>query len=407
MKSKITTKILIGLVLGIIAGLLVGKTHLTFINTWIKPFGTLFIRMIQMSIVPLVLSTLVVGASSMGDVRKLGRIGVKTILFFLITSAIAIFVGLFLANVMKPGVGLALFDVEAAAAASPPHILQIITDMIPTNSIGALAAGNMLQIIAFAVFLGVGITRVGEKAKPFHNFFESWSEVMFQIVSIVIGYAPIGVFALMMPVAAEHGPNVLGPLAKVIVAVYIGCILHMAIVYSGLLSIFARMSPVKFFRGILPAAVVAFTTCSSNATLPITLKNTQDMGVPKDISSFVVSLGATVHMDGTALYQGVCALFIAQAYNIPLTFTQQLMIVLTAVLASIGTAGVPGAGAVMLTLVLTQLKLPLEGVGLIWGIDRILDMARTTVNIVGDSAVAITIAATEGELKHNPEKIET
>lgn len=406
MKMKLTTKILIGLGLGIIAGLLVGKTHLDFINTWIKPFGTLFIRLIQMCIVPLVLSTLVVGASSMGDVRKLGRVGVKTIVFFLVTSGIAIFIGLFLANTMKPGVGMALADVEAVTAATPPHILQIITDMIPTNAFGAMAAGNMLQIIAFALFTGIAITLVGEKAKPYAIFFDSMAEVMFRIVGIVIAYAPIGVFALMMPVAAEHGPRVLGPLAKVIVAVYLGCLIHMAIIYSGLLSIFAKMSPLKFFRGILPAAVVAFTTCSSNATLPITIKNTQDMGVPKDINSFVVSLGATVHMDGTALYQGVCALFIAQAYNIPLTFAQQLMIVLTAVLASIGTAGVPGAGAVMLTLVVTQLKLPLEGIGLIWGIDRILDMARTTVNIVGDSAVAIAIAATEGELKTGPIKEE-
>jgi Na+/H+-dicarboxylate symporter len=258
----------------------------------------------------------------------------------------------------------------------------------------------MLQIIVFALLLGVAVTMLpNEKGKPFVNFFESLAEVMYKITAIVMEMAPYGVFALISPVVAQNGPAVLIPFAKVIFAVYIGCILHAGIVYSTAVSVIGKMNPVKFFKGIAPAAITAFSTSSSSASLPVTLKNTtENLGVSEKVASFVLPLGATINMDGTALYQGVCALFIAQVYGIDLTMAQMGTIVLTATLASIGTAGVPGAGLIMLSLVLQAVGLPLEGVALIAGIDRILDMMRTCINVVGDASAAVVVAATENEI---------
>lgn len=400
-KLQLTTKIFIGLIAGVIVGWILGAAGAKGIaNDVIKPFGTLFINMIKMIIVPLVLSSLVVGAASVGDVKKLGRIGGKTMVYYLLTTAIAITIGLILGNIFKPGANVIVEAAKKAAEApKAPGIADVLLGIIPTNPIKALSDGNMLQIIAFAIFLGIGITLVGEKAKPVQNFFEGFAEVMYKITNIVMAYAPIGVFALIVPVVATYGADVLLPLLKVILAVYVGCILHALIVYSSTVYGFAKMSPLKFFKGILPAQVIAFTTCSSSGTLPATIKCTEEnLGVSKQVSSFVLPLGATINMDGTALYQGVCALFVAQFFGIELTFAQQVMIVLTATLASIGTAGVPGGGLIMLTLVLQQAKLPLEGIALIAGIDRILDMARTAINVTGDASAAVIVAASEGEL---------
>ncbi len=395
---KLTTKILIGLLAGIIVGLMLGGSP-QIAGTYIAPFGTLFLNLIRMIIVPLVFSSLIVGAASMGDVKKLGRIGGKTVAFYLCTTAVAVFLGLLLANIVRPGAGLSIPTGVTVEAAKTPLLVDTLLGMIPSNPLNALVQGNMLQIIVFALFLGVGITSIGDRGKPFLSFFDSLAEIMYKLTAIVMSFAPIGVFALMVPVVAVNGPSVLIPLAKVILTVYIGCILHMAIVYSSLVKGFAKMNPVNFFKGIAPAASVAFSTSSSAGTLPLTIKATREnLGVPRGICSFVLPLGATINMDGTALYQGVCALFVAQALGLSLTISQQLTIVLTATLASIGTAGVPGAGFIMLTMVLTSVGLPLEGSALIAGIDRVLDMARTTVNVVGDAAVAVAVAATEGEL---------
>ncbi len=396
--TKLTTRILIGLIAGIVVGLLLGSNP-GIANNYIKPFGTLFLRMIRMIIVPLVLASLVVGAASMGDVKKLGRIGGKTIAYYLITTAIAVIIGLILGNLIDPGVGLSIPPGTTVEAAKAPNVVDTLLNIIPDNPLNALVAGNMLQIIAFALFLGVGVTLVGDKGKPFLSFFDSMAEVMYKITAVVMSYAPIGVFALITPVVAVNGPSVLLPLAKVIIAVYLGCFLHAALVYSSLVKAFAKMNPLTFFKGALPATTVAFSTCSSAGTLPVTIKSTRDnLGVSESISSFVLPLGATVNMDGTALYQGVCALFVAQLYGLELTLAQQLTIVLTATLASIGTAGVPGAGFIMLTMVLTSVGLPLEGSALIAGIDRVLDMARTSINVTGDISAAVVIAATEKEL---------
>lgn len=400
-KLQLTTKIFIGLAAGIVVGLILGSAGGQGIaNDIIKPFGTLFLNLIKMIIVPLVLSSLVVGSASVGDVKKLGRIGGKTVAYYLFTTAFAVTLGLILGNLVAPGSNLSIQAAkEAAEIPKAQGIADVLLGIIPTNPIKSLVDGNMLQIIVFAIFLGIGITIVGEKAKPVLNFFDGFAEIMYKITGIVMAYAPIGVFALIVPVVATYGADVLMPLLKVIIAVYVGCILHAVIVYSGTVYGFAKMSPLKFFKGIFPAQVISFTTCSSSGTLPATMKCAEEnLGVPKQVYSFVLPLGATINMDGTALYQGVCALFVAQFFGIELTLAQQAMIVLTATLASIGTAGVPGAGMIMLTLVLQQANLPLEGIALIAGIDRILDMIRTTVNITGDAAAAVVVAASEGEL---------
>lgn len=395
---KLWVKILIGFVLGAIVGLLVGPPAAA-----LKPLGDLFIRLIKMLIVPLVFSSLVVGASSIGDLRKLSRVGAKTLVYFLVTTAFAVTLGLLLATAIHPGAGFVLKEVKKFEPKPMPGLVDTLLNLVPTNPINAMVTENMLQIIVFALLAGIAITLIGERGKPFHDFFDSTAEIMYKITGMVMEFAPIGVFALMAWVTATNGPEVLIPLAKVIFVVYLGCILHAALVYSGAVYIFARMSPVRFFRGFFEGMAVAFSTCSSNATLPISMRCAQEnLGVPKDISSFVQPLGATINMDGTAIYQGVCALFIAEVYGIPLGMPQYLTIILTATLASIGTAGVPGAGMIMLTMVLQAVGLPLDGILLIAGIDRVLDMIRTCMNVTGDAAGAVVVAATEGELKTLP-----
>ncbi|WP_026478874.1 dicarboxylate/amino acid:cation symporter [Alkaliphilus transvaalensis] len=396
---KLTTKILIGLVAGVILGLVLGGAPQVAV-TYIAPFGTLFLNLIRMIIVPLVLSSLVVGAASMGDLKKLGRVGGKTIVFYLATTAVAVIIGLILGNVFKPGAGLLLLEGVTVEARQAPPLVETLLNIIPSNPLKALVDASMLQIISFAIFIGIGITSIGEKGRPLLSFFDSLAEVMYKLTALIMNLAPYGVFALITPVVAQNGPSVLLPLGKVVIAVYVGVVIHSLLVYSSIVKLVANMNPLKFFKGISPAATVAFSTASSAGTLPVTIKSVKEnLGVSNSVASFVLPLGATINMDGTALYQGICALFVAQIYGIDLTIAQQVSIVLTATLASIGTAGVPGAGFIMLTMVLTSVGLPLEGSALIAGIDRILDMARTTVNVVGDGAVAVAIAATEGELK--------
>lgn len=392
----LSNKILIGLVLGVIAGLIAGPENLKFVKTWIAPIGTLFINLIKMIIVPLVFASLVVGAASLGDIKKLGRIGGKTMIFYLTTTAFAVAIGIAMSLILNPGTGLVLPADAVYKGKEAPSVMSVLVNIVPTNPIKAMESGDMLQIITFALFIGVGITMVGDRAKPVNSFFDGLAEVTYKIVNAIMLVAPYGVFALILPVVAANGPKVLIPLAKVIAAVYVGCLLHMAVTYSGLVSVLGRMSPLKFFKGILPAQLIAFSTCSSAATLPVTMKNTQEnLGVSKEVSSFVLPLGATINMDGTAIYQGVCALFVAQVYGIDLSFSQMLVIVLTGTLASIGTAGVPGAGLIMLTLTLQSVNLPIEGIALIAGIDRVLDMARTTVNITGDAVATVYIQHSE------------
>ncbi|MCG8482304.1 MAG: dicarboxylate/amino acid:cation symporter [Clostridia bacterium] len=399
---QLTTKIFIGLILGIVVGMLLqGMPEIA--QNYIKPFGTLFLNLIRMIIVPLVFSSLVVGASSIGDPKTLGRIGGKTLGYYLITTAIAVCIGLVLATILKPGAGLLIPTDSATEAAEVPSIINTLINMIPRNPLKGLVDGKILQIIVFALFLGVGCTVLPkEKSDPFIKFFDSLAEIMYKITASIMRLAPYGVFALIAPVVSQYGLDVLMPLSQVIFAVYLGCVLHAIITYSTAVSIFAKINPIKFFKGIAPAAITAFSTTSSSGTLPVTIRSTREsLGVSEKISSFVLPLGATINMDGTALYQGVCALFLAQVYGIDLTLGQVMTIILTATLGSIGTAGVPGAGFIMLTLVLQSVGLPLEGLVLIAGIDRLLDMARTSVNVIGDSSCAVVIAASEQELDYD------
>ncbi|WP_343035050.1 dicarboxylate/amino acid:cation symporter [Sporosarcina jiandibaonis] len=395
MKFNLVTQIFIAFVLAIILGSVFGSSI-----DFLKPLGDLFLRLIKFIIAPLILSTLVVGVASSSNPKQLGRIGLKTIVYYLVTTAIAIIIGLAVAFMISPGKGLDISTeglvVPEAAAQETEGAIATILNIIPTNPFAALAEGNILQIIFFALFIGLAITFVGEKAQPVYRFFEGFSEVMYKITGIVMKVAPIGILGLLAPIIGQYGVSVLLPLLKVIIAVYLACILHAVIVYSAAVKTWGKMSPLKFFKGISPAALVAFSTASSAGTLPVTIKNTnENLGVPSKISSFVLPLGATINMDGTAIYQGVAVIFIAQFYSLDLTFLQLLTVILTTVLASIGTAGVPGAGMIMLAMVLTSVNMPLEGIALIAGIDRVLDMMRTTVNIVGDASAAVVVAGTE------------
>nr|WP_218627898.1 dicarboxylate/amino acid:cation symporter [Sporosarcina sp. E16_8] len=394
-KFNLVTQIFIAFVLAIILGSIFGSSI-----DFLKPFGDLFLRLIKFIIAPLILSTLVVGVAGTSDPKQLGRIGIKTMSYYLVTTAIAIVIGLAVAFTVSPGKGLTIstegLTIPESATQEPQSVITTILNIVPENPFTALAAGNILQIIFFALFIGLAITFVGEKAQPVFRFFEGFAEVMYKITGMVMKVAPLGILGLLAPVVGQYGLSVLLPLVKVIAAVFIACILHAAIVYSTAVKVWGKMSPIKFFKGISPAALVAFSTASSAGTLPVTIKNTnENLGVPNKISSFVLPLGATINMDGTAIYQGVAVVFIAQFYNLNLSFTQLLTIVLITILASIGTAGVPGAGMIMLAMVLTSVNMPLEGIALIAGIDRILDMMRTTLNIVGDASAAVVVAGTE------------
>ena len=394
-RLELWKKILIGMILGVIAGTWMGPDAEIF-----KPLGTLFINAIKMLIVPLVFFSLIVGITSMQDTSKMGRIGLKAIVLYLGTTAVAITIGLGLATIFTPGAGLDMVAMTAdAEIPNAPTLVQTLLNMIPKNPVGALAAGNILQIIVFAIGLGVSLVLVGEKGNPAIKLFESLAEAMYKLTELVMKLAPYGVFGLMAWVSGKYGADVLLPLVKVIAVVYLGAIIHVVVFYSGMISILGRLNPIRYLKSLMNPAAVAFTTTSSSGTLPATIKaSREELGVSKGVSSFVLPLGATINMDGTALYQGVCALFIAQAFGVDLAASDYVTIILTATLASVGTAGVPGAGLIMLSLVLTTVGLPLEGLAIVAGIDRILDMARTTVNICGDMMVSLLVAKSEGEL---------
>ncbi|MEG3754449.1 dicarboxylate/amino acid:cation symporter [Psychromonas arctica] len=387
-------KILIGMVAGVIVGAVFGES-----SELIKPIGTLFISAIKMLIVPLIFCSLVVGVTSMKDTTKMGRIGLKSIVFYLTTTAVAISIGLGLGIFFEPGAALNMVASTTNEVKASPSLVDTLVGLIPKNPIGALAAGNILQIIVFALGLGIALNLVGEKSEPVVKFFEGLAEAMYKMTELVMKFAPYGVFALMAWVSGKYGLELLLPLIKVIGLVYLGCILHVLFLGGGLVGLFGKLNPKRFYKGIIEAQVIAFTTTSSSGTLPASIKcATENLGVSRSISSFVLPMGATINMDGTALYQGVLALFIAQAFGVDLSTADYLTIIATATLASIGTAGVPGAGLIMLSLVLSTVGLPLEGIAIVAGIDRILDMARTTVNVTGDLMVTLLIGKSEGEL---------
>ncbi|MFV9654189.1 dicarboxylate/amino acid:cation symporter [Pseudomonas sp. NY15366] len=387
-------QILVGLALGVVVGMLFKSLALA-----LAPVGALFLNAIKMLIVPLVFVSLVAGITAMSDSAKLGRISVKTIAIYLVTTAFAVSIGLAFGTLFSPGEGMNMVASGSEEAKQAPSLVQILVGLVPTNPVMAFAEGNILQIIVFAIALGVSMNLIGEKAAPVVKLFDSLAEVFYKLTDLVMRFAPIGVFALIAGVVASHGIEVLLPLAGVIGVIYLASIAHMLLIYGGLIGGLARLSPLRFFRGIAPALAVAFSTSSSSGTLPVSIECARkNLGVSQGVAGFVLPVGATINMDGTAIYQGVLALFIAQAFGIDLNAGQYLMIILTATLASVGTAGVPGAGLIMLGLVLTSVGLPLEGVALIAGIDRILDMARTTVNVAGDLMTTTLVGSSEKEL---------
>lgn len=394
---KLWVKIIFGLVAGIIFG-----TLFPSLSGFVKPIGDIFINAIKMLIVPLIFSSLLVGVTGMNDTKKMGRVGLKTFGLYLLTTAFAITIGLGIGTVMQPGKGVDLGDTTSMTPPPAQSISDTFVALVPNNPIAAMADGHVLQIIVFAILLGLSLNFTGKKAEPVITFFDGFAEGMYKLTAIVMELAPYGVFGLMAYVSSQYGLSVLLPLGKVVVGVYLGCIIHATITLGGSVAFLARLNPIKFFKGIIDALAVAYSTASSSGTLPITIRCARkNLGVSDSISSFVLPLGATINMDGTAMYQGVAALFIAQAYGIDLTVGNYATIILTSTLASIGSAGVPGAGLIMLTLVLNSVGLPVEGIAIIAGVDRILDMARTTVNVIGDCMVTVLVAKGEGELNED------
>ncbi len=394
-KLNMSVKTLIALTLGVIAGLLL-QDYKEEAAAYIGPFGTLFLNCIKMIVVPMVFSSIIVGICGIGDAKKVGRIGGKTVLYFLCTTAFAATFGLIVANVFKIGKGFQIAaDIGEVTIPENPGIIDTLLNIIPSNPIQALANGDMLQVIAFAIILGGGIVMIGDVGSPIYRAFNGLAEAMYAITGVIMKFTPIAVFALITPIVAENGPAVLLPLLGVILAVYGTCLIHAVVVYSSSVKLFSGVGPVEFFRKSMEAIVFAFTSASSSATLPYSMKAAEDLDVPQEVSSFVLPLGSTINMDGTAIYQAICAIFIANVFGLDLDLGQQITIVLTCTFASVGAAGIPGSAMVMLTMVLQSVGLPLAGIGLVTGIDRITDMAPTATNITGDIACAVVVAASE------------
>ncbi len=389
-KIKLSVWIMISLAVSIVIGLLLqGRTD---IADMVSPLGTLYVNLIKMIMVPLVFSSLVVGTSSIGNIRQLGKMGAMTVGIFLGTTAVAVVIGLAVSLLMVPGKGVVLLN-EAYEITEFPSVIDNFVGIVPGNPFAALNEGNMLQIIFIAIVLGIGITIAGEAGDKLRGGIESLFNVMNVITKGVMCITPIGVMGLMIPVVANNGIKILLPLIKVIAAFYLAVLIHLILVYCSLIKCGTRISIKEFFNSMFPALVIAFTSCSSAAALPVSMHCVQDkLKVSKEAASFVLPLGATINMDGNALYQGIVALFVAQAYGVEMTVPMMLMVILTGTFASIGAAGVPGAGMIVLSTVLLSVGLPVDGVALVAGIDRILDMGRTFINVTGDAITATIVS---------------
>ena len=423
-KLALHWQIIIGLALGLVYGMVAAQSGWgSFTTDWIAPFGTIFINLLKLIAMPLVLASLITGVASLSDLKKLSRIGGKTIGIYVGTTAVAVTIGLISVNMLKPGDKVPVdmkeklqltYEKDAEKKAGTVQDikdrgpLQPIVDMVPSNFLNSASSNrNMLQVVFVAIFIGIGLIQIpSDKGKPVKDLFKSLTDVVIKLVDIIMLMAPVGVFALIAQtinkVAGDNPSQVLellGALGYYMIAVILGLITHAAITYAGLMKSMTNMPLNTFYKGLAPAQLLAFSTSSSGATLPVTMERCEEeLGVSEEVSSFVLPLGATINMDGTALYQAVATVFIAQALNIPLDIGAQLTIVLTAVLASIGTAAVPGAGIVMLVIILEAVGVPSAGIALILGVDRILDMMRTVINVTGDATVAVIIAESEDQL---------
>lgn len=404
-KLGLTGKILIGMGLGILFGLLLRnmlpdspfvKDYIT--NGFLHVIGTIFISSLKMLVVPLVFISLVCGTCSLSEPSKLGRLGGKTLAFYMFTTLLALVVAVFAAVIVHPGDASLAAEKMNYVAKEAPGFAQVIIDMMPTNPVQAMSEGNMLQIIIFAVIFGFAIAHIGEKGKRVAQLFDDLNEVVMRVVTLVMQLAPYGVFALMAKLALTLGLETFGSVVKYFFLVLALLLFHNFVTYSILLKVFSGLNPFIFIRKMRDVQLFAFSTSSSNATLPITMETTEHrLGVRNNIASFTLPLGATINMDGTAIMQGVATVFIAQVFGIELSITDYAAVVVTATLASIGTAGVPGVGLIMLAMVLNQVGLPVEGIALIIGVDRLLDMTRTAVNVTGDCVASVIVAKSEGE----------
>ena len=409
--NKIGIGLLAGVFVGVLANVL-GIEPLRQVILWLEPLGTAWIRLIMMIVIPLVVASLIVGTASLGDITRLGRIGGKTIAYYMATTTVAITIGLVLSNLIRPGSGIdeatkiELLQNYAGGASerielaqSAPNIVEVLLNLIPRNPVEAAANGDMLQIIVFSVLFGAALSLVqDDRRDTVLNFFRGVNDVAMILVDWVMRLAPYAVFVLLAAVIAQFGLGLLGSLIFYVLTVLLGLAIHCFGTYPLAMRFLARFNPVDFFKRIRKVPLIAFSTSSSNATLPVTIETAEeDLGVSNEVASFVLPLGATINMDGTALYQGVATMFIAQVFGIDLSLQAQLMVVLTATLASIGAAGVPSAGIIILTVVLIQAGVPETGIALILGVDRILDMCRTAVNVTGDLTCSAFVARSEGE----------
>ncbi len=407
------------MVLGIIVGLLFNQFGLQEYTVYLDWIGTIFIRLVKMLVVPLVLVSLILGAASLGDIRKVGKMGLKAFAFFMLTTAVAAVIGICIANIGNPGKGLAaetkdqlvsqyqdqaaektVGALDMASKSEFEKIIDLLIRLVPTNPFQALTEGDMLGVIFFSLFLGITITLIDkDKALTLIKAFDGLNDAVIKMVTLAMETAPYGVFALMVGVVSQLGLDILLLLFKYAIIVVVGLLLHVMITHFAFIRFYVQKNPLMFIRAIKEAIVLAFSTSSSSATLPISMNVAEkNLGVSRQITSFVLPLGATINMDGTALYQAVAAIFIAQVFGIDLTIMQQLTVILTATLASVGAAGVPGAGMITLALVLSTIGVPETGIALIFGLDRILDMCRTTINIIGDLTLTMVMAKSEGEI---------
>ena len=400
-KLSLPIKIFIGMALGIIAGLIFAYFKQgAFTTEWIKPIGTIYVNLLKFLVVPVVLFSIADGVISLNDLKRVGSVGLKTFIYYMFTTALAVVIGLVLVNLFKgnftplPSAELGELAYEAKEA---PSVMSVIVNIFPDNLFKPMVNADMLPVIVIAIFLGAGCLAAGSKGAKIADLINCGQEVVMKIMMMIISFTPYGVFCLMTNVVAENGPQIIGKLALIIGVAYLGYLIHVVVVYGLSVAFLSKMNPITFFKGIAPAMITAFTTTSSNATLPVNIECCNKMGAEPEISAFVLPLGATINMDGTAIYQAVAAVFIACCYGIELTLGDMAMIVLTATLASVGTAGTPGAGMIMLAMVLTQVNIPVAGIALIAGVDKLFDMGRTTLNITGDATCALWISRLERE----------
>lgn len=405
-KMGLATQMIIALILGVVVGAIMQKYHMS--PKYIKPFGDIFIRLVKMLVVPLLIGSLISGTAAMNNMRKLGRIAVKSIVFYIVTITLAIVTGIVVANIVQPGAGVVLSGevVGTIEAKQFPGFLNTIISLIPNNVVKSMANGELLPLIVFSVFFGFCLTAMGEKGKPLAKLVDTFAQTMYKMTAYVMKYAPIGAFALIANTVALHGLDVILPLGKMIITTYLTLFFFILFVYAPIVKFHAKVPISQFLKEMREPLLVAFSTTSSMASMPSNMRAAERLGVSKDMASFLIPLGNTVNMAGAAMYVGIVSNFVAQSYGMTLTIGDQFILVLTALMLAIGAVGIPGYMIVMLTTTFSQVGIPLDGISLVAGVDKILDMARTPCNVIGDAAIALSVAKSEGNL-HIDDKNET